>query len=267
MKLNLTGAVLALSVVLLSCDDSDPEPLKTPLVLPVRLELDDYKRELVFDASNRLSEAKTSSFMPGDVVLESTTTYTYAPDGKLMMTTTDSGYRLEFMYANDTIVRTDQYINDEFNQYYTFTYDERGRLHELVSWQDVPEMGGVVPVSKEIYLYDSNDNLTIQFLYVYNSGIQGHELLQSYEYDDYDDQPETESLFDLYVFNPQVKLRRNNPGKMVIRNRHGNTVMVDQYTYVYNAHGYATRKTTTSVFSNSGSGGSYDTRYFYEERR
>lgn len=204
--------------------------------------------------------------MPGDVVLESTLEYFYHPDGKLKSAVTDTGYRLEFAFDGDKIVRTDQYINGVLSEYYTFAYDEKERLQNFTTWQDVPEAGGLIPKQKEVYLYDVNDNLTTQLLYFYNSGIQGHELLTTFEYSDYDGRIEAESLFNGYSVNPLVVLRKNNPGKMVTKNKHGNTVVVDHYSYIYNSRGYATRKTTFSIFPYNGSSGSYDAFYYYEER-
>jgi hypothetical protein len=257
---------LILAALLLSCDDDKTEPLKRPVILPLRLELDDYKRELIFDSEHKLSRIKMSSFMPGDVVLESTMEYHYTADGKLEKAVTDNGFRLQFTFDGDKIIRTDQFINDVLSEYYTFSYDDRGRLKDNTTWQEIEEEGGLVPKSKEIYFYDSNDNLTSQFLYFYNSGIQGHELLTTFEYSDYDDRVEAESLFNGYSFNPLVVFRKNNPGKTVTKNKHGNTVLIEHYSYIYNSHGYATRKTTYSIFPYNGSSGSYETFYYYEER-
>lgn len=267
MKKIFLPALVLFSVILVSCDDRDePLPQQSPLILPLRLELEDYERELVFDDKNRLSRVKTSSFMPGDVVLESTTEYFYSTDGKLDKAVTDQGYRLEYTWEGDKIIRTDEYIQDTFSQYHTFTYDVNGRLHEFLTWQDILGEGEVVAKSKAVFLYDNNGNLTNQLLYYYHTGINGHALLTSFEYSDYDDNVEAESLFDGYAYNPEAVFSKNNPGKMITKNANGNTTLIDQYNYVYNARGYATSKTTTSVFSHNGSGGSYETRYFYEER-
>ena len=127
MKTNFLPAVILLSGTLLSCDERDrPTPQQNPVILPVRLELDDLKRELIFDEENRLSRVKTSSFMPGGVVLESTMEYFYASDGKLEKAVTDQGYRLEYTWQEGRIVRTDEYLQDTFSQYHTFSYDVRG---------------------------------------------------------------------------------------------------------------------------------------------
>lgn len=266
MKLKVISALLALGALLPACDNEPAQPVRTPVIVPARLEQDDYKRELVFDEGNRLTRIKNSSYMPNDVVLESTMEFFYGPDGKSEKAINDGGYRLEYTWEDGKIVRSDQYINDVFTQYYTFSYDERGRVREYSTWQDIPEEGGEIPVAKEVYIYDGRDNTTNQFLYYYDSGIKGHRLLTAFEFSDYDDKIATENLFDGYSFNPTAVFRKNNPGKMVTKNASGMTGLIDEYTYVYNSHGYATRKTTTSVFSYNGSGGSYNTYYYFAER-
>lgn len=267
MKIKHSGAAALLAFALLaSCDQPEPQPVETPVVLPLRLEQLDFTRTLEFDAGKRLSRVKNVHIMLNDVVLESTTEFFYSADGRMEKTLTDNGYRLEFVWKDGRIIRTNEYLNEQFSQYHTFSYDEKGRVEEWITWQDIPEEGGVIPKSKEMYLYDARNNLTEQFLYFYNPGIDGHELLSAFEFSEYDDQPEAESLFDGYAFNPMAVFRQNNPGKMIVKNRLGNTSMIDRYTYVYDTRGYATRKTTTSLFSHSGSGGSYDTHYYYETR-
>ena len=230
------------------------------------MEMDDYQRELLFDDSNRLLKVNTKSFFPNDVVLESYTDYTYDAQGVLQKAETDTGYRLEYTWENQKIVRTDEYLDGVQTRYFTFSYDERNRLSEYTTWDDVPEAGGIIPVYKESYLYDQRDNVTHAFLYYYDTGLNGHQLLTTMEFSDYDDMPEGESLFDAYAFNPSVKLRRNNPGKTITRNGKGITNLVDQYSYTYNSRGYPVKKVTTSVFSQSGSRGTYVTDYYYEER-
>lgn len=265
MKGIVIPALVLIAIFLVSCDRDDPQPVKNPVILPLRMEMDDYKREFMFDDALRVSRIKNISTLPGGV-MEAVTEYFYADDGTLERAITDTGYRLEYTYQDGKISRTDEFINDQFTQYLSFSYDEKGRLHEFKTWQDIPEMGGWIAVAREVYLYDQRDNVTDHFLYYWDGSINGHKLLTAFEYGDYDNYPEAESLFNDYTFNPQAVFRKNNPGRMITRNGLGNTVSIDHYSYTYNVHGYPTRKTTTTIFSASGSSGSYETRYYYEER-
>jgi hypothetical protein len=45
-----------------SCDNDEINPARDQQVLPLRLELDDYKREFTFDAQNRITAVKNLSF-------------------------------------------------------------------------------------------------------------------------------------------------------------------------------------------------------------
>lgn len=266
MKLIAPTILFLTAGLSLSCDNGDVTPVKERVILPLRLELEDYKREFTFDAGNRVTAVKNISYFPGGVVLETSIGYSYTPDGKLEKTTNDQGYRLEYIYQGDRLARTDEYLNDQLSQYHTFSYDVEGRLQDYTTWQDIPEYGGVVPKAKEVYVYDTRDNLSHQFIYVYNPGIQGHELLSSFEFSDYDNYPEAESLFNAHAFHPGAVFRKNNPGKMITKNRLGITGMIDQYSYVYDSRGYATEKTTTVTYSYNGNSGSYKTYFFYQER-
>ena len=265
MKRILVYFLLATGVSMVSCDRNDPKPDKETVILPLRLELDDYRREFTFDAQNRVSKVRNISFFVGGTQLESIIEYFYSSDNLLEKTVTDSGFELEYLYEGGRIVRTNEYINGELSQYHTFGYDDKGRLHEFITWQEIPETG-LTPKAKEVYLYDSNDNLSFQFLYYYDTGINGHTLLTSFEYSDYDNYREAESRFDAHAFNPLAALKKNNAGKMITRNRQGNIGMIDTYNYVYDARGNVTEKTTTTTYSYNGSTGSYKTYFFYQER-
>ncbi len=267
MKITHPTILLLVTGLFLSCDDnSEVTPVKQRVILPLRMEMDDYKRDFIFDANNRIQTVKNQSYMPGEVVLETNIQYTYTADNKIASSATDQGYRLVYHYEGGRIVRTDEYLNDHLSQYYTFLYDEKQRLKEYATWQDIPEYGGVVAKAKEIYLYDSRDNLTLQFLYMYNSGTKAHDLLSTFEFSEYDSHPEADGLFSGLAFNPTAVFRRNNPGRMVVRNRLGNIGMVETCSYVYDARGYATEKTTNVTYPYNGSNGSYKTRFYYQER-
>ncbi len=55
-NMKIIPAILLLtSALVLSCDDYEVSPSKAPLVLPLRMELDGYKREFTFDAANRVT--------------------------------------------------------------------------------------------------------------------------------------------------------------------------------------------------------------------
>ena len=222
MKIYNPTLLLLFATLFVSCDNDDVEPVKQRVILPLRMEQDDYKREFVFSGDNRVTTVKNFHYFPNDVVLETSIEYFYRLDKKLASTINTEGYRLVYNYDGEKLARTDEYLGDHLSQYHTFVYDDKDRLKEYTTWQDIPEYGGVVPKSKEVYVYDTRDNLMLQFLYVYNSATTGHDLLTSFEFSDYDGYPEAESLFHAHAFNPQAVFRKNNPGKMVTRNALGN---------------------------------------------
>lgn len=267
MKRPLFFLLLAMTcTALVSCDsDEDKDPIASTELRPDRIEQLDYTRELVFDDQERLVKVISTSEMPNDVELVSTQEFTYGVDGHLDESTTDSGWRMVYSYEGEFIVRTDEYIDGVLSQYHTFQYNPNGRLKERVTWQDIPEEGGLIPVSKDAFEYDSRGNVIKNEIFYFNTGTQQHHLLTRFVFSDYDDKINSEELFYNNPFNPLIKLRENNPGKMVVSNMNGVISSTDTYTYQFNDQGYATHKTTNTLFHH-GETGSYETSYFFKPR-
>src|SRR5690349_2855672 len=91
----------------------------------------------------------------------STQEFTYGNDGHLKESTADSGWRMVYTFDGEFkfIIRTDEYVNDVLSQYHTFEYNASGTLKARIAWQDIPEEGGLVPVSKDVFEYDSRGNV------------------------------------------------------------------------------------------------------------
>jgi hypothetical protein len=265
MKLKRPYLFLLMAVIFIqSCDSEDSDPISVELQ-PDRIEQLDYTRELVFNSQEQLIQIISTSEMPNDVKLISIQEFSYGTDGRLNESTTDSGWRLVYQYEGDLIVRTDEYINDVLSQYHTFQYNSNGTLAERLTWQDIPEEGGLIPVSKDAFEYDAHNNVIKNELFYYNSGSKQHELLTRFVFSDYDNKMNSEELFYNNPFNPFIKLRENNPGKMVVANKNGVVSSTDTYTYQFNDQGYAIQKTTNTLFHHGGTG-SYETKYFFEPK-
>lgn len=253
--------------MIISCDSSeDNDPSAKPELRPVRLEQIDFKRELVFDDQDHLLKIISTSEFPNDVFMTSEHVFTYDDLGRPVASSTDNAWRLVYTYEGDHVVRTDEYIDDVLTQYHTFEYHPNGKLAVRLVWQDIPEEGGLIPVTKETYEYDSRNNLVKSEILYYNTGTEQHELLTRFIYSEYDDKINSEALFDNMMFNPLVKFSENNPGKMVVANKNGIVSSTDEYTYLFNDQGYAIQKTTHTTLHN-GSTGSYETKYYFEEKQ
>ena len=264
MKIVSKLVLLFTAFTLTSCDENDT--VKNQQVYPVRMEMPDYHRELIFDQHNRLAGVKMISFFPNDVTLESTLNFFYAASGRIDSSHATGGHRFKYTYEKDLLTRSDEYVGESLAQYHTFGYDSRKRLSKTLSWQYVPEQAGWVPHQKSTYTYDTNDNLTESVLYYYNSATDQHELLTRFIYSDYDNNQSSDRFFDTASFNPTIQFRKNNPGKMVVQNMHDNITSIEVYRNEYHSSGWAEKRTTTATFPHNGQTGSYETKFVYQIR-
>lgn len=229
------------------------------------METPDYHRELIFDTNDRLSAVRMISFFPDDDPRESIIKF-YYDTGERIDSSSAPGHNIKYTYEAELLTRSDEYIDELHAHYHTFEYDARKRISQTLSWQYFVDQSEWVPRQKSTYSYDSNDNLIENTLYYYNSGTANFELLARFLYSDYDNAESFDRHFSIAPFNPMFKIRRNNPGKMEVQNRHGNTTAVEVYSYAYHNSGLPERCTTSVTFPFNGETGSYETKFIYEVR-
>lgn len=252
MKKRTSAYLIFGCIFLAACSDDDATVVKEEIVLPSKVESIDSKVEFTHDDSHKISTVKSSYYYPNDVVLETNYTYAYTSDGKFKQCVTDNGFRFDYTYDGDRLVRTDEYINDIFTQYHSFVYNGAGRMTERTTWQNIPEEGGWIPVSKEELTYDAHENLLTQKLFFYNTGTQQHKLLTSFSYENYDDGFSVEGLFANYIVNPEMKLSKNNPRKVTTTNGNGITSFISEFSYSYDDVGYPLSRSIKATVVSSG---------------
>lgn len=264
MKIKTPLVVVFLAATFtIACSDDD---VKKPVVLPGKMESADSKLEFSYDADNRITAVKSSYYYPNDVVLVTNYAYTYTTDGKYKQCLVDNGYRFDYTYEGDQLVRTDEYIDNSFTEYYSFTYNDEGRVTEIITWQDIPEEGGWIPVSKGTYAYDDNSNVTQQKLYYYNSGTKEHHLQTSFNYTGYDSKISVEGLFANPTANPAIKLSKNNPLKTTTSNSNGVMSFITDFTYSYDGAGYIIGRSIESTVLSTGDKSTVSQNFTYLER-
>jgi hypothetical protein len=252
------------ALCLLSCDTSEPvpAPVQQPELKALRKIEPGITRQLVYADNGKLSEQLTITRSGTGEEWSVPTQYLYDAQGRLKESTTDV-WRLVYFYTGDKITSTDEYVSGTLSQQHQFVYDSKGLLKSKMTTQNIPEEGGVIPVAREEYEYDERGNLTVMELYYYTSfGAESH-LLTRFVFSNYDDKISSDEYFNLIAFNPILKLRKNNPGRLEITNGSGVLSITEVYTYQYHTRGYATRKTTLTT-SNDGSTGEYVVDYEFE---
>jgi YD repeat-containing protein len=252
-----------LAAVFLSCSKDDtiiPQP--TPTLLPHRLVQGDMSLEIAYDPQGKLAQITTTNAYPGGTMTHDQF-FLYDDAGNLAELTTSSGWRFVYSWNGGRIVETLEYVDGNLSQKHQFAYDSKGRVTQNITYQDLPEEGGWIPVQKSTYSYDPSGNVLENRLYYYGSGGAPEHLLTVNNFSEYDNGINTEAAFEVTAINPQLRPFVNNPGKLEIRNANGHLSVTETYTYTYNAEGYADSKTTTSLFN--GNTEVFSTSYFFIE--
>jgi len=264
MKKNLLLAIIVLLAA--SCDNEESSPAPhIPELVPLKMEQLDGTRELVYDASGKITGLSIVTHFANGNEMTSVQTLIYNAAGQLTESTTDTGWRMVYTYNDQNqIIKTDEYVTGSWSQLHEYTYNDKGLLTQSITSQNIPEEGGLIPVAKDEYTYDQNGNVTLQLLYYYTSFGAEAKMLTKFTFSNYDDKVNTEEYFDVHPFNPFIKLRKNNPGKMIIQNANGITSSTETYQYKYNPRGYATEKTSFTTMYN-GNTGSYTTTYIFKD--
>lgn len=246
----------------MSCHDDEhenPSPAKSTRAL--KLEYDNYKKELIYNDEGILTQVKiTSHYAGGDLV--GTQSFVYK-DGILTEAFAENDIRNVYTYAGNKIVRTDEYYGDHLSQYYTFDYSTEGKIVTMTIWQNIPEEGGEIPVQKSEYVYNAQGNIDHFTLFYFDSGSKVFRLLTKFEYSNYDQHENVDDYFDVIMANPYASFSNNNPGKMTVTNGNGITTVVENYSYTYDKNGLAIVKTTKSKNINDPET-QYDTHYTFE---
>lgn len=257
--------MLLLTLAVFSCSSDDDNNPQTELeVIPDTYSELNYSRTLHYDSEGKLIRVQMISVFPNNVTDESNQYYSYNLQGKLVECTTNNGWRMVYSYSGNNVVRTDEYVNSELrSQYHTFEYTPNGKLAKSITYQNIPEEGGEIPVSSSVYEYDADGNLKFEKLYYYTTGGAEAVLLTVFTFGAYDDKPNSENLFSINPFNPFMKLSKNNPGQLEVKNGNGVVSSTNTYTYEYNAKGYPVKKSTHTVLYN-GQEGDYETVYTFK---
>lgn len=250
-----------LAVLFAACQDETITP-QQPEVLPHRLVQGNMAYEIAYTAEGKLAQLTTTTTYPGGTLVHDQY-FLYTNDGKIAESTTSSGWRFVYAYAAGRISETEEYLDGNLSQKHTFAYDGKGRVTESITFQDIPEEGGWIPVQRSTYTYDPTGNVLENKLYYYGTGGAPENLLTVNTFSDYDNKRNTEAAFEIFSIHPMFNPFVNNPGKLEIRNGNGHLSVTETYRYTYRADGFAETKTTKSIFG--GNTEEYATSYFFLE--
>lgn len=179
-------------------------------------------------------------------------TFKYGADQRLYRLNGSNGSYTVFMYEKEFVAHAERYNQaGKAESLIALLYDANGRLSE----QEETTYSDQWVIKKE-YAYDGNGNL-IQIKQSERKGTTTPwELTFTYTYSEYDNKKNPENLWACSPLLPQIKLRNNNPGLEVVRDRN-TEISRKRHTYTYSADGYPLTRTTTAP------GGTLTTQYAY----
>jgi hypothetical protein len=255
-------APLILTLVIAACNNEEPQPVVK--LIPDTFVEENFTKVFIHNDAGQLIQIKMISTFPNGDTMESVQDFIYNTNGQLAECTTDTGWRMVYFFEGDKIIRTDEYVSGVKSEYHTYSYNNKNQLIESISYQDIPEEGGEIPVAKDTYQYDDNDNLMVQQLYYYTAFGAEARLLTTFTFSEYDDKINSSDYFNASPFNPLMTFRKNNPGKMIIQNAKGIVGSTETYAYEYHADGYASKKTTKVIMLTNPDAGSYVSTYKFK---
>lgn len=262
MKRSNLSLVFSLAAFLfLSCED-DEQPIKKTAYRPIRMEEVSYKRELIYDEAGQVVKVVSESEMPDGEVISTFQEFGYDEEGNITTATIANESSFEYVWENGRIVQTEELFKGIPFQRYLFSYQSNGLIREMLTYRY--QNGTVKLMGKIVYAFDPSGNLSSVKDFGYY-GAAGFILEMMYEYDRYDNLPNADAQFNFHTLNPGIQLHKNNPGRMVMKNQSGVTGSIEDYVYEYSVEGYPVKRESTTTFLHTGSTGSFETHYFFEE--
>jgi hypothetical protein len=242
-----------------SCEDD--VPVKEKHYRPLRMEEVAYKRELVYNASGQVTKIVSQSEMPDKEIIATVQEFGYNENGKIASSLIDNERLYKYTWEDGRITKTEELLNGVPSYRYVFLYHSTGMIKEMQTFvydAGVPKLKG-----KVAYAFDPNRNISTVKEFSFQD--EAYSLTMIYEFDRYDNFPSADSYFDFHTLNTGLQLHRNNPGRMVSKNKNGIAFSIEDYVYDYNPNGLVTKRESTKTFLHIGSTGSYETHYFFEE--
>lgn len=248
------------SLAFFSCED-DTNSVKKSVYRPLRIEEVAYKRELVYNSSGQVVKIISESEMPDKEIISTVQEFEYGTDGEIISSVIDNDTKFNYTWDQNRIVETEQIEKGVPLHRFVFSYQTNGLVKEMLSYKyEGPEPKHT---GKVVYAFDPTGNVSSVKEFSFKE--QAYSLEHIYEFDRYDNFPSVDSQFDFHTLNTGLQLHKNNPGRMVSKNKNGIAFSIEDYIYDYTEKGIPVRRESTITFLHIGSTGSYETRYFFEE--
>lgn len=260
-RFNVGLYLLIAALATFSACDEDETPVKDKQFRALRMEEVAYKRELFYNDAGQVTRILSESQMPDKELISTVQDFEYNENGKIASSLIDNEKLYQYTWENGQISKTEELLKGVPTSRYVFHYHSNGLIKEMQTY--VYDSGEPRLKGKVAYAFDPSGNVSAVKEFSFKD--QAYSLEMIYEFDRYDNFPSADSYFDFHTLNTGLQLHRNNPGRMVSKNKNGVAFSIEDYVYDYTSTGLVTKRETTLTFLHIGSTGSYETHYFFEE--
>jgi antitoxin component YwqK of YwqJK toxin-antitoxin module len=261
----LSLILLLSSTAFVSCKkDKDPSPEPPPVITKKLKSIEENGRRTASFTYNTDGTLKTlvTSSSPGN---ETTFSFTYDAQKRPMEFVTDEGYKAKFIYQNNLLTLTENYVDGDKVSESSFHY-ENGRIKMNTLFSPFPQNDGSIlykPIYRKEYQYNANGSVHKILTYEYNALTGQLELEYATGYQSYDDK---KNPFAVMADFSQVLLYQpvsaNNPLVEKMFDVNGGVDETTEYVYTYDAAGYPLTCRTT-IKPTGGAATVINTAFFY----
>ncbi|MGV3538665.1 MAG: hypothetical protein ACO1OQ_02580 [Rufibacter sp.] len=242
-------APFLLSVLLLTAgcglEGIEPEQGQTAKLTKVSMG-DNNVRVFSYGSQRELTHIKGGGSFALNENENSESIVTFNAKGQIILITTTGDYlTTENVYHYNSIgqlQKLEEKINGSVESYYTYEYDNGGKLSVRYSYFKTGNASTPKETLKHTYVYDARGNVSEIAAYSQSAGVWL--LSHTTRYENYDTHPSVMHLTGS-PFTPTIILHWNNPGKTTITHQSDGRQQSSAHAYEYNSLGLTVKKTTT----------------------
>ncbi|WP_066830443.1 hypothetical protein [Rufibacter ruber] len=243
--------LILIAFLVVGCGIEEPEPSNTPLVRLAKVTTSQGAlREFTYGPSGELTRIKGTGELALHSLTASDSEVLYGANGRIgLIKNTGGQVTKESAYTYNglgQLTKLEEKINGQVESYYTFEYDNAGRLAVRYSYFKDTNASSeeLVATHKHSYVYNARGNVSDITVFQRSAPTAGWTASYTVKYENYDDSPCVQHLAGT-PFTPGIVLQWNNPGKVTTTFQEDGRQLAATYTYEYDSQKLPVKKTTT----------------------
>lgn len=256
MKTYFNKLVIAISATFLlaGCNTEDPQPSnqsRYAFLKKVTTSTGD-SREFTYTPQGIMEGVKGTGGLALNENATSESKIFYDNRGRIAYVLTDGpNIDTENVYhytAEGIFYKLEELINNKVESYHTFEYEDVNGAKRLKTqyafYKDISFANALRETNKNTYTYDVNGNVSEVTLYRKPTATADWQLVHTIKYENYDNKIGVQHLTTGYLFTPNIRLQKNNPGKVTITLASGDQ-RITTHTYQYNEQNLPVKQFST----------------------